>query len=96
MQAIVLIILSLLFLLPLFSPDTYDGGNHANSDMLDIAIDLYEGNSWEAYVGSVQLMVEITKNDTQYPIISLEIPDIFGAPFNKNVTTYMPNKSLGL
>lgn len=30
MQAIVLIILSLLFLLPLFTPDTYDGQNRVN------------------------------------------------------------------
>ena len=88
MQAIVLIILSLLFLLPLFSPDTYDGDNHANTDMLEIAIDLYDGKSWEAYVGSVNLMIETTRNDTQYPIISLEVPDIFGIPFNKKLTAY--------
>jgi hypothetical protein len=96
MQAIVLIILSLLFLLPLFSPDTYDGDNHANSDMFDITVDLYEGKSWEAYVGSVNLIVENTRNDTQYPIISMEVPDIFGIPFNTNLQRYYPNKSLGL
>lgn len=49
MQAIVLIILSLLFLLPLFTPDTYDGQNRMNSDMLAVVSDLYAGNSWEAY-----------------------------------------------
>jgi hypothetical protein len=56
--------------------------------MLEIAIDLYDGKSWEAYVGSVNLMIETTRNDTQYPIISLEVPDIFGIPFNKKLTTY--------
>lgn len=60
MQAIVLIILSLLFLLPLFTPDTYDGHNRVNSDMLEIVTDLYGGNSWEAYQQAVNLMINKT------------------------------------
>lgn len=59
--------------------------------MLDMSVDLYNGQSWEAYLGSINLLIETTKADLQYPIISMDIPDVFGAPFNTDVIRYTPN-----
>lgn len=82
MQAIVLIILSLLFLLPLFMPDTYDGSNRVNAEQLSIVAELYASDSWEAYINAVVMMIRKTNNDKIYPIIFLEVASIVGKPFN--------------
>lgn len=57
MQAIVLVILGLLFLLPLFQANTYTGDNRANYEMLKLAANLYKnGESWEAYTTAIRTM----------------------------------------
>jgi len=62
--------------------------------MLSIVADLYKGNSWEAYVNSVKLMINKTKVDTVYPIIYLEVASIDGKPFNRNKMVMWPNDYL--
>jgi hypothetical protein len=57
MQAIVIIILSLLFLLPILHTDTYDGENSVNSDMLRVITNIYQGQSWQTYKNGVNLMI---------------------------------------
>lgn len=77
MQAIVLVILGLLFLLPLFQANTYSGDNRANYEMLTLASNLYKGGeSWEAYTTAIWTMEHRTKNDQIYPIVVLNVPCI--------------------
>jgi len=59
--------------------------------MLSVVADLYRGNSWEAYVNSVKLVVSRTKVDTIYPIIYLEVASITGKPFNRDKMVMWPN-----
>ena len=94
MQAIVLIILSLLFLLPLFMPDTYDGSNRVLAEQLSIVADLYASDSWEAYINAVVMMIRKTNNDNNYPIIFLEVASIVGKPFNKVKQVLTPHNHL--
>lgn len=63
MQAIVLVILGLLFLLPLFQANTYQGDNRANYEMLQIAANLYKAGSWDGYVLAINSLIQRTQED---------------------------------
>jgi len=63
MQAIVLVILGLLFLLPLFQANTYQGDNRTNYEMLQIAANLYKVGSWDGYVIAINSIIRHTQED---------------------------------
>ena len=54
MQGVVLIILSLIFLMSLFSPDSYPTKHRLDNTMFEFIVDLYDSHdSWDAYVSGV-------------------------------------------
>jgi hypothetical protein len=73
MRAIVIVILSLVFLLPVLDSDTYNRETFGNREKLNMICELYSASTWNAYQKSIQMLVDTSRSDHVYPIIYADV-----------------------